>query len=70
MGESRFWSGLTGAVMRHPGISLVVTGALLVALALPALGMKSVTSAVDQLPDDLPIIETYNKVKEVFPRRA
>ena len=70
VGESRFWSGLTGAVMRHPGISLVVTGALLVALALPALGMKSVTSAVDQLPDDLPIIVTYNKVKEVFPQEG
>ena len=70
VGESRFWSGLTGAVMRHPGISLVVTGALLIALALPALGMKSVTSAVDQLPDDLPIIVTYNKVKKVFPQEG
>jgi uncharacterized membrane protein YdfJ with MMPL/SSD domain len=70
VGESRFWSGLTGAVMRHPGISLVVTGALLIALALPALGMKSVTSAVDQLPDDLPVIVTYNKVKQVFPQEG
>jgi uncharacterized membrane protein YdfJ with MMPL/SSD domain len=70
VGESRFWSGLTGAVMRHPGISLVVTGALLVALALPALQMKSVTSAVDQLPDDLPVIVTYNKVKKVFPQEG
>src|SRR3954447_24161443 len=70
VGESRFWAGLTGAVMRHPGISLVGTGALLVALALPALGMKSVTSAVDQLPDDLPIIVTYNKVKKVFPQEG
>ena len=70
VGESRFWAGLTGAVMRRPGISLVVTGALLIALALPALGMKSVTSAVDQLPADLPIIVTYDKVKEVFPQEG
>jgi uncharacterized membrane protein YdfJ with MMPL/SSD domain len=70
VGESRFWAGLTGAVMRRPGISLVVTGALLVALALPALGMKSVTSAVDQLPDDLPVIVTYDKVKKVFPEEG
>jgi uncharacterized membrane protein YdfJ with MMPL/SSD domain len=70
VGESRFWSGLTGAVMRRPGISLVVTGALLVALAVPALQMKSVTSAVDQLPDDLPVIVTYNKVKKVFPQEG
>jgi uncharacterized membrane protein YdfJ with MMPL/SSD domain len=70
VGESRFWAGLTGAVMRHPGIYLLVTGALLVALALPALGMKSVTSAIDQLPGDLPVIQTYDKVKEVFPQEG
>jgi uncharacterized membrane protein YdfJ with MMPL/SSD domain len=70
VGESRFWTGLTGAVMRRPGFSLVVTGALLVALAVPALQMKSVTSAVDQLPDDLPVIVTYNKVKKVFPQEG
>jgi RND superfamily putative drug exporter len=56
--------------MRRPGISLVVTGALLIALALPALGMKSVTSAIDQLPQDLPVIVTYNKVKAVFPQEG
>ena len=32
--------------------------------------MKSVTSAVDQLPDDLPMIVTYNKVKKVFPQEG
>jgi uncharacterized membrane protein YdfJ with MMPL/SSD domain len=66
-GQSRFWSSLTGAVMRRPGISLLLAGGLLVALAIPALGMKSVTSDVDELPGDLPVIQTYNKVKKVFP---
>jgi RND superfamily putative drug exporter len=32
--------------------------------------MKSVTSAIDQLPQDLPVIVTYNKVKEVFPQQG
>jgi uncharacterized membrane protein YdfJ with MMPL/SSD domain len=66
-GQSRFWSSLTGHVMRRPGISLVLAGGLLVALAIPALGMKSVTSDIDELPQDLPVIVTYNKVKELFP---
>jgi uncharacterized membrane protein YdfJ with MMPL/SSD domain len=66
-GESRFWSSLTGAVMRRPGISLLLAGGLLVALAIPALGMKSVTSGVDEMPDGIPVIQTYNKVKKVFP---
>ena len=29
--------------------------------------MKSVNSDVDELPGDLPVIQTYNKVKKVFP---
>jgi uncharacterized membrane protein YdfJ with MMPL/SSD domain len=66
-GESRFWTALTGRVMRHPVLSIVLAGGLLVALAVPALQMKSVTSGIDELPQDLPVIVTYNKVKEVFP---
>jgi len=65
--ESRFWSRVTGAVMRHPGISLLLAGGLLVALAIPALGMKSVTSDIEELPGDLAVIQTYNKVKKIFP---
>jgi len=66
-GESRFWSSLTGAVMRRPGISLVLAAGFLVALAIPALGLKSVTSGVDEMPNDIPVIQTYNKVKKIFP---
>ena len=66
-GESRFWTALTGRVMRRPGLSIVLAGGLLVALAIPALQLKSVTSGIDELPQDLPVIQTYNKVKEAFP---
>jgi uncharacterized membrane protein YdfJ with MMPL/SSD domain len=66
-GESRFWTALTGRVMRHPGVSIVVAGGALVALSVPALGMKSVTSGIDELPQDLPVIVTYDKVREAFP---
>ena len=58
---------LIDRVMRAPGLSIVLAGGLLVALAIPALQMKVVTSGVDDLPQDLPIIKTYNKVKAVFP---
>ena len=70
VGESRFWSSLTGVVMRRPVVSLLVAGGALVALAIPALGLKSVTSGVDEMPDDIPVIQTYNKVKEVFPQEG
>jgi uncharacterized membrane protein YdfJ with MMPL/SSD domain len=66
-GQSRFWTALTGRVMRRPVLSILIAGGLLVALAIPALQMKSVTSDIDELPQDLPVIVTYNKVKAVFP---
>jgi uncharacterized membrane protein YdfJ with MMPL/SSD domain len=66
-GESRFWAALTGRVMRRPGLSIVLAGGLLLVLAIPALQLKVVTSGPDQIPQDTPIIKTYNKVKAVFP---
>jgi uncharacterized membrane protein YdfJ with MMPL/SSD domain len=66
-GQSRFWTALAGLVMRRPVLSLVLAGGFLVALAIPGLQLKSVTSDIDELPQDLPVIVTYNKVREVFP---
>ena len=66
-GESRFWSAVTSRVMRRPRLAIVLAGGLLVALSIPALSMKIVTSDIDELPQDLPVIQTYNEVKKVFP---
>jgi RND superfamily putative drug exporter len=69
-GQSHIWAAITGQVMRRPGWSIVLAGGLLVALAIPALNMRIVTSGIDQLPQDLPIIKTYDKVRAVFPREG
>src|SRR4051812_33929530 len=66
-GQSRFWTALTSRVMARPVLSIVLAGGLLVGLAIPALQMKAVTSGVNDLPQDIPAIATYNKVKAVFP---
>jgi uncharacterized membrane protein YdfJ with MMPL/SSD domain len=66
-GQSRFWTALTNRVMARPALAIVLAGGLLVALAIPALQMKSVTSGVDDLPQSIPVIQTYNKIKAVFP---
>jgi uncharacterized membrane protein YdfJ with MMPL/SSD domain len=66
-GQSHVWTSVTGAVMRRPGVSAALAGGLLVALAIPALQLRVVTSGVDQMPQDLPIIKTYHTVKAVFP---
>src|SRR4051794_36049460 len=66
-GSSRFWTALTSRVMRRPVVAIVLAGGLLVVLAIPALQMKAVTSGVNDLPQDIPVIATYNKIKAVFP---
>ena len=66
-GQSRFWTAVTDRVTRRPWLSIALAGGLLVALAIPALNMKTVISGVDDLPQDLAVIKTYNTVKAVFP---
>ena len=70
VGQSRFWSSLTDRVMRRPGISLVIAGGLLVALAIPALGLKSVTSDIDELPQDLAGDRDLQRGQGSVPRRG
>src|SRR4051812_23912996 len=69
-GQSRFWRALTTRVMARPVLAIVLAGGLLVALAIPALQLKVVTSGVDDLPQDIPVIATYNKIKAVFPAKG
>jgi uncharacterized membrane protein YdfJ with MMPL/SSD domain len=66
-GDSRFWTALTNRVTRRPWLSIALAGGVLVALATPALNMKTVISGVDDLPQDLAVIKTYHTVKEAFP---
>ena len=66
-GQSRFWTALTERVMRRPVLAIVLAGSFLVALSIPALQLKSVTSGIDELPQDLAVIQTYDKVRAEFP---
>jgi uncharacterized membrane protein YdfJ with MMPL/SSD domain len=70
VGESRFWSATVDRVTRRPWLSLAIAGGALVALAVPALNMKIVVSSVDDLPQDLPVIKTYNRLRDAFPKEG
>ena len=48
-GQSRLWSGLVDRVMRRPWLAIVLAGGALVALAIPALNLKTVVTGVDDL---------------------
>ncbi|MET0939087.1 MAG: MMPL family transporter [Gaiellaceae bacterium] len=67
-GESRFWGATVDRVTRRPWLSITLAGGALVALAIPALHLKTVVSGVDDfLPQDTQIVQTYNLVKDTFP---
>ncbi|MCI0632973.1 MAG: MMPL family transporter, partial [Actinobacteria bacterium] len=63
----RFWSWLVDRVMRRPGLAAALSAGVLVALALPALGMKTVVPGVEALPQNLEAVQTYNRVQAAFP---
>ncbi|MFG2029091.1 MMPL family transporter [Streptomyces sp. NPDC048825] len=67
-GESRFWKSVLRVVLAKPAISLVVAAGALLAIAAPALGMKTQNLTLDQeFGDSLPIVATYDRVNEAFP---
>ncbi|POX51845.1 hypothetical protein C3489_19245 [Streptomyces sp. Ru71] len=67
-GESRFWSAVVKGVLARPVLSVVVAAGALLAVAAPALGMKTQQLTLDQeFGDSLPIVQTYNRVNDAFP---
>jgi len=65
--QSRFWSAIVDRVMRRPWLSIVLAGGALVLLAVPALNLKTVNTDIEQLPEGIGIIDTYDRVRAAFP---
>jgi RND superfamily putative drug exporter len=65
--SGRFWPAVLGVVLRRPLAAAVVAGAALVGLAVPAVTMDLRNESVSDLPQDLAIIQTYNRITEAFP---
>jgi uncharacterized membrane protein YdfJ with MMPL/SSD domain len=66
-GESRIWNAILTPVLRRPGISAALATALLVALAIPALGMKTANSGLGDISRQVPIMKTYDRMQAAFP---
>jgi RND superfamily putative drug exporter len=63
----RAWGWILDRVLRRPLLSAALATGVLIALALPALGMKTVVPGAEALPQDLPAVQTYNKLQAAFP---
>ncbi|MFF3166002.1 MMPL family transporter [Streptomyces sp. NPDC003273] len=67
-GESRFWTAVLRGVLAKPLVAAAVAAGALLAVAAPALGMKTQQLTLDQeFGDSLPIVQTYDRLNEAFP---
>lgn len=67
-GESRFWTAVLRRVLAKPLVSVLVAAGVLLAIAAPAVGMKTENFTLDQeFGNSLPIVGTYNRVNDAFP---
>ncbi len=69
-GESRFWRRAVELVTRRPVITVIVTSGLLLALALPVLGMQTGSAGLNTLPDDTVGQRGFVALKANFPEGA
>jgi uncharacterized membrane protein YdfJ with MMPL/SSD domain len=65
-GEGRFWGGVVARVQRRPWISLIGSVAILVALALPALELRTGSAGVRTIPDGYPSKDGFNALESEF----
>jgi uncharacterized membrane protein YdfJ with MMPL/SSD domain len=70
MAEIGLWGRIVDRVLRHPLRYALLSGGLLVALALPALGMVTAEAGDESLPQDLAVVQTINHVKDAFPSES
>ena len=65
---SRLWAALVRRVVRRPLLWGGAAALALLALAAPALGMRTGTPAID-LPAKLPVVQTLDQIQRAFPGR-
>src|SRR3954466_8453018 len=65
--ESRVWSGVLRGSMRFPLLAVIVAGGALVVLMLPVFSMHTKLLSFSDLPQNLAIVKTYDKIQASFP---
>jgi uncharacterized membrane protein YdfJ with MMPL/SSD domain len=61
------WGRISRRVMRRPLVSAIVATGLLLALAYPAIGMKTQDAGPESFPQQLEVVQTFNRVQDAFP---
>ena len=61
------WGRLVARVLQRPVVATVTAGGLLAMLALPALSMHTKLPSLTDLPHDMQIVRTYERIQQAFP---
>lgn len=63
----RFWRAVLKPSLRAPKTTLIISGGLLAALAVPAFSMTLNAPSEADLPRSIPIMQSYDRMTEAFP---
>ena len=66
-GPGRFWETILRPVLRRPGVSAALAASLLFAAALPLLTMHTKLPSFTDLPRNVAIVHTYDRIVHAFP---
>jgi RND superfamily putative drug exporter len=69
-GQNRVWGAVLDRVLRRPLVAVIVAGGVLLALAVPALSIKTETPTFKFLPRNLEVVQTFNAVQKAFPGKG
>ena len=67
VGEVGIWSRILDRVLRRPLLSAIVAAGVLIALAIPAVGMQTSLGGSEDISRDIPEMQTYDRIQAAFP---
>lgn len=68
--RGRFWERLATQTVRRPVAALILSAGLLVALAIPAVGMTTRLPGFSDLPRSIPAVADFDAMRASFPARG
>jgi uncharacterized membrane protein YdfJ with MMPL/SSD domain len=66
-GGPRVWAAIVNRVLRHPRLAAALAAGALLALAAPAVVLHTAIPGADDLPQQLTIVQTVQRIQRAFP---
>jgi RND superfamily putative drug exporter len=69
-GPPRVWPALLKPALKYPAVTLLLSTAAMVALAVPALNITLRSAGTDTLPRTIPVVSSYDRMTGAFPSKG